>query len=64
MVWKPFRFQRQNRWTPRRNNLRRNKKPGNSGFFIACRLASLLISRLGLGSLGGAQTAHFFRISQ
>ena len=63
MVWKPFRFQRQNRWTPRRNNLRRNKKPGNSGFFIAWRSTTLLVSRLGFGSLGGTQTAHLFRIS-
>jgi len=64
MVWKPFRFQRRNRWTPRRNNLRRNKKPGNSGFFNACRSAQSLISGFSLGSLGGPQSAHFFRISQ
>jgi len=64
MVWKPYRFRHQNRWTPRRSNTRGNKKPGHSGFFIACRLARSGIARLGHGSLGRAQTSNFFRISQ
>ena len=64
MVWKPFRFQHQSRWTPRRNNLRRNKKPGNSGFFIVCRLAFSLISSFRLGSLGCAQAPYLFRVSE
>lgn len=64
MVWKPFRFQRQSRWIPRRNNLRRNKKPGNTGFFIACRLAFSKIFCFSLGSLGRTQAPHLFRIGK
>lgn len=64
MVWKPYRFRHQNRWTPRRSNARGNKKPGHSGFFIACRLARSNIPRLCLGSFRRAQASHFFRISQ
>lgn len=64
MVCKPFRFRHQNRWTPRRNNLRRNKKPGKSGFFIACGSAQSLISGFSLGGFGSPQSTHLFRISQ
>lgn len=35
MVWKPFRFRHQSRWTPRRNNLRRNKNPEIPGFLLS-----------------------------
>lgn len=64
MVWKPFRFRHQSRWTPRRNNLRRNKKPGNSGFFIVWRLAYLKISGFCLSRFGCTQASNFFRISE
>ncbi len=64
MVLKPFRFRRLSRWTPRRSNVRGNKKPGISGFFIACDLLVLLISRLGFGSLGRPQAPNLFRIRQ
>lgn len=64
MVWKPYRFRHQSRWTPRRSNRRGNKKPGHSGFFIACRLVCSRIACFGLGSLGRAQTSNFFGISQ
>lgn len=64
MVWKPYRFRHQNRWTPRRSNARGNKKPGHSGFFIACRLAQSGITCLCLGSLGRTQASNLFGIRQ
>jgi hypothetical protein len=64
MVWKPFRFQHQSRWTPRRSNWRGNKKPGNSGFFIVWRLALLKIPGFSLGRFGRAQAPNLFRIGE
>jgi hypothetical protein len=60
MVWKPFRFRHQSRWTPRRNNLRRNKKPGNSGFFIACDLVFYAFRALASAALAARKRRTSF----